>query len=71
MVVRDLVAMLSAFPPDLPVVATWEGTLNGLLAPGVSVEKWRDGRSVVLLDVEGNEPESRRVFEFDEWEDLA
>lgn len=52
MTVGELIKHLQTFDPNLPIIATWEGTLNTLACGSITLETRRE-TVCVLVDVEG------------------
>jgi hypothetical protein len=50
--VRDLRRALRAFPPDTPVLATWEGTIQPVCEVSMERPYADEERFAVVLDVE-------------------
>lgn len=55
MTVSELISELSKYPPDMPVVATWEGVAAGIRAENFDLSKWFDTdipETQLYIDVE-------------------
>jgi len=51
MTVGELIAKLKEYPQDLPVLATWEDTLNPVLGDFMKVGEGFHRRPALIIDV--------------------